>query len=80
MIEAWVAGSVALVGGGYSIIQALHRRVTHVDTRLDRIELSLVRDYVPRSEFVASQAKLEEHMIRIEEKLDRLVDRSLRSS
>ena len=80
MIEAWVAGSVALVGGGYSIIQALHRRATHVDTRLDRIELSLVRDYVPRSEFVASQAKLEEHMIRIEEKLDRLVDRSLRSS
>jgi len=80
VIEAWVAGSVALVGGGYSIIQALHRRVTSVDTRLDRIELSLVRDYVPRSEFVASQAKLEEHMIRIEEKLDRLVDRSLRSS
>ena len=80
MIEAWVAGSVALVGGGYSIIQALHRRVTHVDTRIDRIELSLARDYVPRSEFVATQAKLEEHMIRIEEKLDRLVDRSIRSS
>ena len=80
MIEAWVAGSVALVGGGYSIIQALHRRVTHVDTRIDRIELSLARDYVPRSEFVATQAKLEEHMIRIEEKLDRMLDRSIRSS
>ena len=80
MIEAWVTASVAVIGGGYGIVQTLHRRVTNVDTRLDRIELSLARDYVPRSEFVASQAKLEEHMIRIEEKLDRLVDRSLRSS
>ena len=46
-----------------------------MDNRLDRIELSLARDYVPRSEFVATQAKLEEHMIRIEEKLDRMLER-----
>ena len=51
MIEAWVTASVAVIGGGYGILQTLHRRVTHVDTRLDRIELSLARDYVPRSEF-----------------------------
>ena len=80
MVEAAVATGLAIIGGGYTVITALHRRVTNVDTRLDRIELSLARDYVPRSAFVASQAKLEEHMIRIEEKLDRLVDRSLRSS
>ena len=41
---------------------------------LDRIELSLARDYVPRSEFVASQAKLEDHMVRIEEKIDRMLE------
>ena len=75
-MEAWVTAAVAAVGGGYAILQTLHRRVTHVDTRLDRIELSLARDYVPRSEFIASQAKLEEHMIRIEEKLDRMLERS----
>ena len=80
MVEAWVTGSIGVIAGGYAILQGLHRRVTHVDTRLDRIELSLARDYVPRSEFVASQAKLEEHMTRIEEKLDRLVERSLRPS
>jgi hypothetical protein len=77
-MEAWVASAVALIGGGYSVIQALHRRVTNVDTRLDRIELSLARDYVPRSEFVASQTKLEEHMVRIEEKLDRMLERQQR--
>ena len=76
MIEAWVTASVAVVGGIYGVIQALHRRVTSVDTRLDRIELCLARDYVPRSEFVMSQAKLEEHMVRIEEKLDRMLERS----
>ena len=75
MVEAWVTASVAVVGGVYGVIQALHRRVTSVDTRLDRIELCLARDYVPRSEFVASQAKLEEHMVRIEEKLDRMLER-----
>ena len=75
MIEAWVTATVAVVGGGYGVVQALHRRVTNVDTRLDRIELCLARDYVPRSEFVASQTKLEEHMVRIEEKLDRMLER-----
>ena len=79
MVEAFVAGGIGLIAGGYSIFNALHRRVTHVDTRLDRIELGLAKDYVTRSEFITSQTKLEEHMIRIEEKLDRLVDRSLRS-
>jgi hypothetical protein len=80
VVEAVVATTLAIVGGGYTVISALHRRVTHVDTRLDRIELSLVRDYVPRSEFIASQAKLEGHMIRIEEKLDRMLERQQKSS
>ena len=60
------------------MIQALHRRVTTVDTRLDRIELGLARDYVTRQEFYKEHAKLEEHMIRIEEKLDRMLERHQR--
>ena len=74
MVEAAVASTIAIIGGTYTIIQTLHRRVNTVDNRLDRIELSLARDYVPRTEFVATQAKLEEHMIRIEEKLDRMLE------
>ena len=71
-----MAGSLGLIAGGYTIIQAMHRRVNVVDARLDTIELTLARDYVPRSEFMASQEKLEEHMIRIEQKLDRMLERS----
>jgi len=80
VVEAAVAGALGLIAGGYTIIQAMHRRVTVVDTRLDTIELTLARDYVPRSEFMASQEKLEEHMIRIEEKLDRMLERSQKPS
>lgn len=75
MVEATIAASVAVIGGGYSVVQALHRRISHIDTRLDRIELNLARDYVPRAEYMANQEKLEEHMIRIEAKLDRMLER-----
>ena len=75
MVEATVAGVIAVIAGGYTVIQGAHRRITHVDTRLDRIELSLARDYVPRSEFVASQAKIEEHLLWLEQKLDRMLER-----
>lgn len=75
MVEATVAGIIAAIAGGYTVLQATHRRISNVDTRLDRIELSMAKDYVPRAEFVASQTKLEQHMIRIEEKLDRMLER-----
>jgi hypothetical protein len=80
MVEAAVAAGLAVVGGSYTVLSALHRRVSNVDTRLDRVELSLARDYVPRAEFIASQAKLEEHMIRIETKLDRMLERQQKAS
>jgi len=73
VVEALVTGGLAVIAGGYSIVQALHRRVTTVDTRLDRIELSIAKDYISRQEYVADQSKLEEHMIRIENKLDRFI-------
>ena len=75
MVEASVAAAVAVVAGGYTLFQTLHRRVTTVDSRMDRIELALARDYVPRDEFYATQGKLEAHMVRIEEKLDRMLER-----
>jgi len=78
VVEASVAAAVAVIAGGYTLLQTLHRRVTTVDSRMDRIELALARDYVPREEFNVTQDKLEAHMIRIEEKLDRMLERSQR--
>ena len=34
------------------------------------MELHLAKDYISREEYLSNQSKLEEHMIRIENKLD----------
>lgn len=77
MIEAVVAAILGCAAGGYTVIASLHKRVSQVDqqldARVDKIELVIARDYVTRDEFVASQNKLEEHMLRIENKLDQLI-------
>lgn len=73
MVEAVVTASIAAVAGCWSIMQGLHRRLNSLDNRQDRIELSMAKDYVSRSEYAADQGKLEEHMIRIENKLDTFI-------
>ena len=70
MIEAVVTGCAAAVAGGWAVISGLHKRLSAFDHRLDRIELELAKEYISRSEYASDQSKLEEHMIRIENKLD----------
>ena len=53
----------------------INNRINDVDRRVDGVELLIVRDYISRSEFMGIQAKIEQHMIRIEEKLDRMLER-----
>ena len=73
MVEAAVTAGIAAIAGCWSIMQGVHRRLNSFDNRLDRIELSLAKDYVSRPEYLADQSKLEEHMIRIENKLDTFI-------
>jgi len=68
-----VTATLAAVAGIYSVVTAVHRRITTVDTRLDRIELDIARNYVNRSEYIADQNKLSEQMVRIENKLDMFI-------
>ena len=53
----------------------INNRINDVDRRVDGVELLIVRDYMTRSEFMGIQAKIEQHMVRIEEKLDRMLER-----
>ena len=53
----------------------INNRINDVDRRVDGVELLIVRDYMSRSEFMGIQAKIEQHMVRIEEKLDRMLER-----
>jgi len=60
-----------------AITTRVHNRINDIDRRVDGVELLIVRDYISRSEYMDMQAKIEQHMVRIEEKLDRMLERRL---
>ena len=47
-----------------------------MDKRIDTIELRIAESYVSKKEFVRGLDSMESHMIRIEEKLDKLVEKN----
>lgn len=63
---------VALSTGFSVLISKLHSRIGQLDNRLDAVELRMATDYLSKSEFSAALERVEQHMIRIETKLDKL--------
>jgi uncharacterized coiled-coil protein SlyX len=80
MIEAIVTGAITLVlgvgGGVVAISGRSSTRMDEIDKRIDSIELRLAEKYVPRQELASALQKMEDHMIRIENKLDQIVLRN----
>jgi hypothetical protein len=83
MIEAGVAAALALITGLVALTNRVHRRIDEsndriesVDRRIDRAELDMARHYVYKSDFENAFQKMEDHMIRIETKLDQLTLRN----
>jgi prefoldin subunit 5 len=80
MIEAIITGITSLiigVGGGVAAVHSRsNSRMNEIDKRIDNIELRLAEKYVPRQELAAALQKMEDHMIRIENKLDQIVLRN----
>ena len=54
----------------------LFRSITDMDRRVDGIELRIATNYVDKSEFKAGLQRMEDHMVRIENKLDQIVMRN----
>ena len=73
MIEAAVPVAVAIIGAGAALTNRVHTRITEMDRRLDTFELRVVTNYVPKDEFTAAIQKIEDHMIRIETKIVKIV-------
>ena len=73
MIEAAVPVAVAIIGAGVALTNRLYGRITEMDRRLDTFELRVATSYVPKDEFTAAIQKIEDHMIRIETKSDKIV-------
>jgi len=82
-MEALVTVCIAVVGAGAATINRLHNRIgsiheriNHLDRRLDNFELTVATDYVSKADLAGLLKRMEDHMVRIENKLDQIVLRN----
>ena len=75
MIEQAVPVGIAIVTGVGVMFNRVNNRVCSLDRRIDALELKVVGSFVQKTEFAAAMERVEAHMLRIEEKLDKLVDK-----
>ncbi len=73
MIEAGVSAVIAIVAAGAALTNRVHNRINDMDKRLDTFELRVATSYVPKQDFETAVQKMEDHMIRIETKIDQIV-------
>lgn len=83
MLEAIVSLSIAVIAAGATLNNRLHQRINNVhdrisglDRRLDGVELGIAQDYVSKQELQKMVDRMEDHMVRIENKLDQIVLRN----
>ena len=83
MLEALVSIAIAGIAAGAALNNRLHQRVNNVhdrisglDRRIDAIELGVAQDYVSKADLSVMTKRMEDHMIRIETKLDQIVLRN----
>ena len=83
MIEAAIPAVVAAIAGGAALNNRIHNRINNVhdrisglDRRIDAIELSVAQDYVSKADLATMVQRMEDHMVRIENKLDQIVLRN----
>ena len=74
MIETVIPLGVALATGFSILISRIHTRVHELDKRVDGVELRIAENYLTKTEFSVALERVEQHMVRIENKLDRLAN------
>jgi len=82
-MESLVAAVIAIIAGGAALnnrihnrIGSVHERISGLDRRIDNLELTVAQEYVSKSDLSALVSRMEDHMIRIENKLDQIVLRN----
>ena len=76
MIEAAVTLTIAAAAGLAAMTNRLYGKIHEVDRRLDQVELRVAERYVSKKDLSELITRMEGHMVRIEEKLDRISIRS----
>jgi hypothetical protein len=72
MVETLIPVAVAAATGFSVLIRGLYTRVHDLDSRVDTFELRVAENYVSKESFNNALERVEAHMIRIENKLDKL--------
>ena len=72
MIETLIPVALAAATGFSVLIRGLYTRVHDLDQRIDVFELRVAENYVSKESFNNTLERVEAHMIRIENKLDKL--------
>ena len=75
MIEVAVSIGIAAVTGMAAITTRLHGRIHELDKRIDSVELRVAEEYVSKEDLVQMIDRVEGHLIRLENKLDKLTYR-----
>ena len=77
MIESIISATVAVITGGAVLTSRVYARIMELDKRIDQVELNVASNYISKVDFEKSLERMESHMIRIEDKLDELVQHNL---
>lgn len=75
MLEAGITLAIAAVTGMAALTSKLHGRILDLDQRLDGIELRVAERYVSKEDMEGMIDRVEGHLIRLENKLDKLTYR-----
>ena len=70
--EAALGIAIAVVTGMATLTQRLHNRINDLDKRLDGTELRVAQQYVTKRDLNEIMTRMEGHLIRIEEKMDKM--------
>ena len=75
MLEMAVPIVIAAVTGLAALTNRLHSRIHELDQRVDTVELRVAEKYVSKEDLDGMIDRVEGHLIRLENKLDKLTYR-----
>ena len=73
MIEPFIPALVAVATGVAVLFNKVNQRVTQLDHRVDKLKLKLVESFTTKQDFNAAMIRMEEHLVRIENKMDQFI-------
>tara|TARA_Y100000992_G_C21182741_1_gene451495 strand:+ start:296 stop:523 length:228 start_codon:yes stop_codon:yes gene_type:complete len=75
MLEIGITIAIAAVTGVAAVTSRLQGRLFELDKRVDQVELRVAEQYVSKSDLEGMLDRVEGHLIRLENKLDKLTYR-----